>query len=119
MAEKNFKETEDKKVDEDCDVKDGVAKERFGFIKHPIRTIKKSKEDHPVAWAVGTIGVVFGGLVVTYALGRYSADQTVFEPDAVEPEIPDATPAIEIDPDAPSVDEISVEETAPEVVETK
>lgn len=109
MAEDIFEE-EEKKVDEDCDVKNGVAKEHLGFIKHPIRTIKKSKEDHPIAWSVGTLAVIGGGLIGTYILGRYSVDQQIFEPVNTNPEIPSTDiPTIEADPAIA---------TAPEVVET-
>ena len=109
MSEEKFEEVKDnKKVDVDCDVKEGKAVERINPILHPIKAASAFRHNHPRICAGMALTTIVAVLIYVYKMG-YDANAKVFEktmrelsdtdPSAVNPEQIEATSGTtEVDP---------------------
>lgn len=92
MSEEKFEEVKgNKKVDVDCDVKDGKAVEKINPILHPIKAANAFRHNHPRICAGIELTTIVAALIYVYKKG-YDANAKIFEmmPDtdstAVNPE---------------------------------
>lgn len=87
MSEEKFEEVKDnKKVDIDCDVKDGKAVERINPILHPIKAANAFRHNHPRICAGIELTTIVAALIYVYKKG-YDANAKVF---VMTPDSPDA-----------------------------
>lgn len=78
MSEKKFEEKDNKKVDVDCDVKDGKAVERINPILHPIKAANAFRHNHPRICAGMALTTIVAVLIYVYKMG-YDANARIFE----------------------------------------
>lgn len=112
MSEEKFEEVKDnKKVDVDCDVKDGKAVDRINPILHPIRAARVFRHNHPSICAGIELATIVAALIYVYKKG-YDANARVFE---MMPDSPDTDPSavnpeqIETNSDTTDVDPETIE----------
>lgn len=110
MSEEKFEEVKDnKKVDVDCDVKDGKAVDRINPILHPIKAANAFRHNHPRICAGIELTTIVAALIYVYKKG-YDANARLFEktmrdspdtdPSAVNPEqIETNSETTEVDPE--------------------
>lgn len=111
MSEEKFEEVKDnKKVDVDCDVKDGKAVERINPILHPIKAANAFRHNHPRICAGMALTTIVAVLIYVYKMG-YDANARVFE--KTMRDLPDDVPAAN-----PEQIEATTETIDPETIET-